>query len=133
MSEIEDNKALVKRLYEGFAAGDLGAVLGTMSPGVQWTEAEGYPYAGTYEGHDAVVAGVFGRLATEWDGYTAVPENLVAEGNTVVAIGVYQGRYKATGRSFKAPFVHVWTVEDGKLARFVQHTDTVLVQAALGE
>lgn len=61
-----------------------------------------------------------------------MPAQLVAEGDTVVAIGTYAGRYRATGKSFEAPFVHVWTLVDGRIVRFQQHTDTVLVQRALG-
>lgn len=131
MTDIENNKSLVQELYAGFAAGDVPAVLGTMATDIEWTEAEGYPYAGTYVGHDAVVQNVFAKLATEWEGYKAEPNTLVAEGETVVALGHYSGRYNQTGKSFRTPFVHVWTVRDGKLANFVQHTDTVVVQRAL--
>ncbi len=102
-----------------------------MAPDIAWTEAEGYPYAGTFHGPQAIVDGVFVRLATEWDGYTAVPDRYVSEGDEVVALGHYSGTYKATGRSFRAPFVHAWTLRDGRIARFVQYVDTVLVQRAL--
>ena len=131
MTAIEKNRSVVEALYAGFATGDLPAVLATMSPEIEWTEAEGYPYAGTFTGPDAVVQAVFARLATEWEGYQAVPDSYVSEGDTVVALGHYSGRYKETGKSFRAPFVHVWTVRDGKLVKFVQYTDTVLVQRAV--
>ena len=39
-------------------------------------------------------------------------------GDTVVALGDYGGTYKATGKSFSAPFAHVWTLHDGKILRF---------------
>jgi ketosteroid isomerase-like protein len=74
---------------------------------------------------------VFAKLATEWEGYQAVPDSYVAEGETVVALGHYSGRYIKTGKSFRAPFVHVWRVRDGKLAHFIQHTDTAIVLRAL--
>ncbi len=131
MSTIEQNRALVEQLYAGFASGDLPAVLATMAPDIEWTEAEGYPYAGTYVGQDAVVQSVFARLATEWEGYRAVPDSYVAEGDTVVALGHYSGRYNKTGKGFRAPFVHVWTARNGALVKFVQHTDTAIVQRAL--
>ncbi len=131
MTDIEQNRALAKRLYAGFATGDLPAVLSTMAADIEWTEAEGYPYAGTFIGPDAVVEAVFVKLATEWEGYQAIPERLIAEKDTVVVLGHYSGKFLATGKSFRAPFVHVWTVRDGKLATFVQHTDTAVVQRAL--
>ena len=57
-----------------------------MAPDIRWTEAEGFPYSGTY---------------------------------------------KATGKSFRAPFVHVWKFRGDRAVSFTQHTDTVLVQRAL--
>ena len=60
-----------------------------------------------------------------------MPERLVAEGDTVVALGEYSGTYKATGKHFRAPMVHVWTFGDGRVVSFRQRADTVLVQRAL--
>lgn len=121
----------VKSLYAGFASGDVGAVLGALDPTIEWTEAEGFPYGGTYVGRDAVLASVFMKLATEWDGFAAVPSEYVCQGDTVVAIGEYSGTFKATGKHFRAPFVHVWRSRGGALVNFRQHTDTAIVQAAL--
>lgn len=127
MSNID----IIKRLYAGFASADLPGVLAGMSPDIEWTEAEGYPYAGTFHGPQAVVDGVFIKLATEWSDYRAVPDRYVSEGDEVIALGHYSGTFKATSKSFRAPFVHAWTVRDGKIVRFVQYVDTVLVQRAL--
>ena len=74
----------VKGLYAGFASGDVAAVLGALDPAVEWTEAEGFPYGGTYVGRDAVLANVFMKLATEWDGYMAVPSEYVCQGDTAI-------------------------------------------------
>ncbi|MET3517972.1 ketosteroid isomerase-like protein [Pseudacidovorax sp. 1753] len=125
------NLQTIQALYAGFATGDMPAILANMAHDIQWTEAEGYPYAGTYQGPQAIVDGVFIKLATEWDGYQAMPERYVSEGDDVVALGHYSGMYKATGKSFRAPFVHAWTLQGGKIVRFVQYVDTVLVQRAL--
>jgi uncharacterized protein len=74
---------------------------------------------------------VFAKLGSEWDGYAARPHEYVDGGERVVALGQYSGTYKATGKSFEAPFAHVCEVRDGKITRFMQYTDTVLVQRAL--
>ena len=125
------NSDIIRGLYAAFANGDVPGVVGALAGDIRWTEAEGFPYGGTYVGPDAVVDNVFARLGSEWDGFTAIPHSFVAEGETVVALGDYGGTYKATGKSFTAPFAHVWTVHDGKIVRFQQYTDTALVQAAL--
>jgi len=128
---MADITETVRGAYAAFAKGDMQTVLSMLDPKVSWTEAEGFPYGGTYSGPDAVVENVFMKLGTEWDGYSVVPHEFVTEGNTVVAIGEYSGKYKATGKSFKAPFVHLWKFSNGKAVSFDQHTDTVAVQKVL--
>ncbi len=123
---MSNNLDAVRGVYEAFAAGDISSVLGVLSPTVKWTEAEGGPYGGVSIGPDAVLANVFMKIGGEWDGYSAVPSELVADGSTVVALGEYSGTYKATGKSFKAPFAHVWKFEDGKATSFEQYTDTAV-------
>lgn len=125
------NSEMIRSLYEAFARGDVPAVLAALSPDVRWTEAEGFPYGGTYHGPQSVLEGVFMRLGADWEGFTVVPKEFVAQGETVVALGQYSGTYRKTGKSFSAPFVHVWSVRDGKAVRFQQHTDTAVVQRAL--
>jgi len=125
------NLKAVQDLYEAFAKGDIPTVLGFLDASIAWTEAEGFPYGGTYNGPKAVLEGVFMRLGAEWDGFAAVPVEFIDAGDTIVALGKYSGAYKATGKSFQADFAHVWKIREGKAVRFVQYVDTVLVQRAL--
>lgn len=125
------NLDTIRCLCEAFARGDVPAVLAALAQDVSWTEAEGFPYGGTYSGPDAVLAGVSMRLGTEWEGYAAVPHEFVAQGDTVVSLGEYSGEYKATGRRFTASFAHVWHLKNGKVVRFRQCTDTAVVQRSL--
>lgn len=117
-------KAIIQSLYAAFSTGNIPTVLDILSPDIHWTEAAGFPYAGTYVGPQAVLDGVFARLATEWDAFAAPVHQYVAEDSAVIAIGEYSGTYKATNRFMRVPFVHVWTVNDGKATRFIQHVDT---------
>ena len=125
------NLTSVQGVYDAFAKGDIPAVLGFLSPDIEWTEAEGFPYGGTYIGPNDVLEGVFMRLGTEWEGFAAVPVEFIDGGDTVVVLGKYSGTYKATGKSFQANFAHVWKVREGKAVRFVQYVDTLIVQRAL--
>lgn len=118
-----DNRAIVETAYDHFASGDIDAFLALLAPDVTWVDAEGYPYAGTYVGPDALMEGLIARIGAEWDNYTAVPTTYIAEGDRVVALGDYSGTYKATGRSVEVPFAHVWQFEDGKVVSFRQFTD----------
>ena len=123
---MHQNTEIIRGLYAAFAKGDIPTVLGALAPNARWTEAEGGPYGGTFVGPNAVLENVFMKIGGDWDGYAAVPDEFIANDNTVVAIGKYSGKYKATGKSFAAPFVHVWKFQDGKVISFQQHTDTVV-------
>jgi ketosteroid isomerase-like protein len=125
------NLDVVKAIYQAFAEADVPSVLGFLSPDIDWTEAEGFPLAGTYHGPNSVLTGVFMRLGTEFVGFAAVPEEFIDGGDSVVALGKYSGTYKATGKSFEANFAHVWKLQDGKASRFIQYVDTLLVHRAL--
>jgi ketosteroid isomerase-like protein len=126
-----ENREIIEGAYEFFGAGDIPGLLGSFDANIEWTEAEGFPYGGTYVGANAIVENVFMKLGAEWENYTAVPSQFVADGDTVVALGQYSGKYRATGKSMSVPFAHVWTLRDRKIVRFVQHTDTLKVAEAL--
>jgi ketosteroid isomerase-like protein len=122
------NKEIVEGVYGAFARGDVPAVLGAMASDIQWNEAEGFPlYDGTFIGPDEVLNKVFMRLGEIGPNFAAVPDQIIADGDTVVAIGNYSWD-KATGDGREqVKMVHVWTVADGKLSAFQQHTDTARV------
>jgi len=123
---MSNHTETVRSLYTAFAAGDVPTVLGALAPDARWTEAAGGPYGGVSVGPDEVLANVFMKIGTEWDDFTAVPHQFVSEGATVVSLGTYSGTFKATGKSFTAPFAHVWTFDGGAVASFEQYTDTVV-------
>lgn len=118
-------------LYDALAAGDMGRLTDGLADDVAWTEADGFPYAGTYHGPDAVVENVFVPLGTDWERFDAEVDELVVDGDTVVGVGTYRGTHGETGADFAARFAHVWEVADGEVTRFEQIADTVQVQAAM--
>jgi ketosteroid isomerase-like protein len=70
-------------------------------------------------------------LARDWDEFSATAHEFIAEGNCIVSLGTYSGKFKRTGRSFSAAFAHVWTAQGDKLTRFDMHTDTAKVLEVL--
>jgi uncharacterized protein len=125
------NLELIRATYEGSSEHNGQNLLAALAPDATWTEAEGFPYAGTYNGPDAIIAGVFHRLATEWIGYKAEAHSFLEDGNRVVAFGVYSGVYKATGKPMRAAFAHLYELKTGKIASMVQYVDTLVVSRAL--
>ena len=122
------NKEIVENAYSSFASGDVPAALGVMADDIHWTEAEGFPLAGTYVGPQAVLEGVFMRLGEIGDDFAVVPERFVADGDTVVALGSYRWKRKGSGEPALVKMVHVWTMDGGKAVAFQQHVDTLRVR-----
>src|SRR5579862_1053480 len=91
------------------------ALFAAPAPDVEWTEAAGFPYAGTYRGVDEIMNGVFARIGAEWDGFGVDMDNLYDAGDNVIATGFYHGTYRSTNRSMRASFAHVITLKDEKL------------------
>ena len=128
------NTAVIRGIYDAFAAGDGAGAMGRMSPDIVWNEAENNPWAdgNPYIGPEAVAKGIFARCATEWDGFAVEVEELIDAGDTVIMLGRYGGTYKSTGRKQHTQVVHVWRVKDGQAVRFQQYLDTLQINRVMG-
>jgi uncharacterized protein len=125
------NADIIRAHYAASDRGDLEGMLAPLAEDVRWTEAEGFPYAGTYVGPAAVAENVFARIQADFDGFTLAVDEVIDGGDTVVGLGTYAGTHKQTGRSFAARVVHIWRLEGGKATAFEQITDTELVNRAV--
>jgi uncharacterized protein len=127
-------RQMIQSLYDAFAVGDAATVLSMFDPEIIWNEAENFPYAdrNPYIGPQQVAEGVFGRIMTEWDGFSVGAEKLIQEDDTVVALGRYRGTYRVTAQQLDAQFVHVWTIERGRITRFQQYADTAQFLRVMG-
>lgn len=128
---MRNNFEIVRDHYAASARGDIPAMMAEVSPQVRWTEMEGFPCAGTWVGPQAVIDNVFTVLGTQWEGYRFELERLIDGGDSIVGIGDYRGTYRATGKPMHARVTHVWQLEAGKVVRFEQFTDTLLVARAM--
>lgn len=130
-----DNVSLLKNLYDAFGRGDIPAVLGAMSPEVNWHEAESNPYmpsGAAWVGPDAVLNNLFMKLGGDWEGFSVHPKSFHDAGDSVIVEARYSGTYNATGKSMDTQVCHVWDVKDGKVTRFQQYVDTAKLQDVMG-
>lgn len=130
----KSNLEFIKSLYDAYARGDKSTVIAGMSDDIVWNEAENLPYSdrSPYKGPAAVEEGIFSRLMTEWDSYKVNPAEFIDAGDTIVVLGRYNAKYKATGSVFDAQFAHIWRLKDGKIAAFQQYTDTAQAARVVG-
>ena len=122
----QENIKIVKDIYKSFEQRDIPAVLNLFDPSIEWIAAENSPAAvgSPYHGRDEVREGVFMRIAAGFEGFTIKVDELLDAGDKIVMLGYYLGTRKATGKYFKAQVAHIWTIADGKAAKFQQYTDT---------
>ena len=116
--------------YAASARHDVAAMLAEAATDIEWTEAAGFPTAGTWVGVEQIVDHVFKALVADWDGFAFTLERLIDGGDSVVAIGGYSGVHRATGKRMQVRTAHVWDVAGGRIRRFEQFTDTLLVDRA---
>jgi uncharacterized protein len=116
---------IVRRSYDAFARDDLDGVMADMDEAIEWHQAQGLPHGGFYRGLGQVREHVFAPLLEHWwEEFSAEPEEFVAAGEMVVVLGRYRGVAKRTGRRLDVPYLHLWTLRDGKAVRFRQFLDT---------
>jgi ketosteroid isomerase-like protein len=127
----KSNVKLIQEAYAAFGRKDIPALLNALADDVEWVvpgPAE-IPTAGTYRGRDHV-ARFFSKL-DESATFTAFePRKFVAQDDTVIALGYSAGTAKATGRRLETEWAMVFTLRDGKIARYQIYSDTANAAAA---
>jgi len=124
MSAQDDNKDLIKRGYEAFAARDIETVMSLFDDDIEWVQPGDSAVSGTFHGKTEVMEHL-GRLAEKSP--TVNIKRLIAEGDTVVAITDVSAGGE-TGED-----ADVFTIRDGKTIRMEVHGDTALIERVYGK
>jgi ketosteroid isomerase-like protein len=129
---VRRNTEVVAGIYDALARGDIDAATRALDPDIEWVEPDtpGLYFAGTHQGVEAVARTVFSLTAAAWDEFRAEVDELLGDGEAVVALGRFVGR--AGDRRLDAPFAHVWRVRGGLAAEMRDFTDTAAFLTALG-
>lgn len=118
---------IVQEMYRTHWSRETARFAELVADDVEWRTAEGHPLAGSHPwiGREAVLERIVNPLYRDWDNYhTSVEELIPAADGRVISLGRYAGTYRPTGRRLDAEVCTVITVEDGRIARFNQFTDT---------
>ena len=120
----QENKELVKKGYDAFAAGDVQAVMDLFDDDGEWVQPGDSAISGTFHGKTEVME-FLGRLAEK--GPTVTVKRLIAEGDTVVAVT----EVSVDGQSGED--ADIMTIRDGKTVRMEVHGDTALLERVYGK
>jgi ketosteroid isomerase-like protein len=116
---MSDNAQVVREAYECFENGDIPGLLERLSDDVDWASPAILPVSGTFRGHDGV-GEFFTKVGSAWAELEVKPDNYVANGDRVVALGQARGK-AAGGDESEYGFSHVFELADGKVTRFREY------------
>jgi ketosteroid isomerase-like protein len=121
----------VRALYAAFGRGDVPALLDMLADDVEWTHlgSIGLPYMGTVHGK-AAVARWFGQVAEADAVEVFEPREFLAGPGHVTVLGWERTQALPAGRVFESDWIHVFTLREGKVTRFVGLYDTAASAAA---
>ena len=122
-AEASDMAYRIRCLYDAFEQGADRVDGDLFNDEFSWHPAENnvaMPQAGA--GLKAFLTAAFWN-SSDWEQCSFQVDNLLA-GEKITVQGYYNGIYKPTGKLLSAQMLHIWTVENGKITRFQELTDT---------
>jgi ketosteroid isomerase-like protein len=130
---MPDNKAFVQSLYAAFGRGDIPFILAHADEAIAWSSSNStgvVPWGGARQGRQDVQK-FFEILAANLDFEVFDPRRFASDGGLVFVQGRTVAKVKSTGRRFDMEWVHLFTIEGGKVKRFEEFYDTAGVAPAL--
>ena len=127
----QENKQLVKQAYQLFKNKDIKGLVALDTDDIELigTESEYIPFSGTYRGKSQVEQ-FFAKMDQAQEVIKFEPQVFIAEDDKVVVTGQSIALVKSTGQRYEDPWVHVFTVRGGKVARFQHYHDSAAAEAA---
>lgn len=129
--DIKANKQLIMKAYQLYKANDIKSLLALFRDDIEWSapELDYVPFSGSFHGKDQV-AQFFKKLEEAQDVVRFEPKLFTAEEDRVIVSGTASWQVKASGRTYDDPWIHAFTVRDGKIASFRDYDNTAAVESA---
>ena len=116
----------VQNMYAAFGRGDVASIIAGASPDIDWESVgrqSDFPALGPRKGSKEVEE--FFRIVAENEDFSDFsPREFYPVEDKVFVLGSYRLKIKKTGKPIASEWVHVFTLKDGKVTRFREHTDT---------
>ena len=128
----EQNVQIVQQLYAAFGQGDVASILSRLAPDVRWEVVAGDHLPWGKPCHSPQEVGsFFSELVKALDYQQFEPQEFIAQGDRVVAIGRDRRIVRTNGRVIDGPWVMVWTLQNGLVTTFDYFDNSAEVLAAL--
>jgi ketosteroid isomerase-like protein len=126
-SLIDSNSPLgvVKQTYAAFGRGDIPAILNLIADQVDWQDVcpASLPYSGLRRNR-AEVAKFFSDEAQVEEVKAFEAREFIAAGENVTVLGYIEGYARDTKQEFRTDWIHLFTVQNGKITRWRGFLDT---------
>jgi ketosteroid isomerase-like protein len=133
-TDVTDNSTLIRSLYDAFGRGDVKTILDNIDPSIEWIsngDGRTIPWGGKHRGIEGV-ASFFQALADNLNFEAFEPREFLASGDAVIVLGRTRAHFmKAAGGTIDSEWAHVFTIKNGKLARFQEFYDTAAIEHAI--
>jgi ketosteroid isomerase-like protein len=129
MSEPSNIK-LIGDLYAAFGRGDVAFITSHLTDDVRWMSyiEPIVPWGGDFSGKTKVPR-FFEAIYQNADTESFTPTEYVAQGDTVVSLGGYVCRVRATGKKSSTTWAFIWKFREGKVCSYEQYHDPALAEA----
>lgn len=130
---VQSNRDIVEQLHKARPYSQALLASPALAEDVEWWAAgmrEHLPWAGTWRGRTGVEE-FFRILNAEMDYEKFEAEELISDGDHVIAIVSASGRAIRTGRPFESHIVREYTFRNGKIVRVRNFYDTAAYERAL--
>ena len=126
-----NNTEIVQKAYECFGKGDIPGLLECCADDIGWTipEIENAAFAGARKGK-AAVAEFFNQLSAGEDITHFAPSEFIAQNDKVVVLGESTATVRSTEKTYFTAWVHIFTVNDGKITNFLEFFDNAAATRA---
>lgn len=118
--------ALIRSLYAAFGRGDIATIVAAVTLDIEWRlngSRSDHPLLGSWKGPQGVQA-FFDELGRIQDFSEFTPREFLSSGDRMFVLGHYASTMRKNGRKAASDWVHIFTVRNGKLAAFLEFTDT---------
>jgi ketosteroid isomerase-like protein len=120
------NIAFVQSLYAAFSKGDIATIIAGLAADVDWGvngRRKDYPLLGSWKG-SADVQKFFQGVAEHEEATEFSPREFFAAEDRVFVLGHYSWKIRKTGRAVASDWVHIFTIRNGRVAKFREFNDT---------
>jgi uncharacterized protein len=127
------NTALIQSLYAAFLRGDIAPILDALTPEAAWHVhglASDHPAMGVFNG-PAGAERFFATIAEVQEAREFAPREYYAVDDKVFVLGHYAWTMRRTGKPVASDWVHIFTINGGKVTAFDEFTDTARFAEAM--